>query len=184
MISLSPALFDLDTNKMTQIAQIGGIMTMIFVDHQTLSQIAGFTPGDNENAEYQDFLESIRREVLELPADQRQVITLYYFETREIVNIATELGLPESDIRKLLRDGLNMLRHRLADLVRKRWPTKFAEARRCPICAHPRRREIEAIVKARKPADSWGKVNRELRKRFGCSFNPPSVLISHLKFHQ
>jgi hypothetical protein len=159
-------------------------MTMIYVDHQTLSEIAGYAPNEvAESAGYHDFLESVRQEVSGLSDNHRQVIIMYYFESREITAIAIELHLNENDVRKLLREGLGQLKHRLTDLVQKRWPDRFAALKPCPICSHPRRRQIDKLLEARKPTDSWGKVNRAVRQKFGCTFNPPSVIINHLKYH-
>jgi hypothetical protein len=157
---------------------------MIYVDHQTLSRIAEYIPNnDDESPDYRAFLNSVRHAVKALPVSHQRAITMYYFENRETDNIAADLQLDNTDVCKLLREGLNMLKYRLADLVKKRWPNRFTRIRPCPICSHPRRLDIERIIAAKQPTDSWGKVNRALKRDVGCAFNPPSVIISHIKYH-
>lgn len=159
-------------------------MTQIYVDHHLLAKLAGISPAESSDSEeYLEFLDKVRKEVLALSANHRQVIIMYYFECREIEDIAAEMKLHQDDIRRLLRVGLLQLKHSLTDLVAKRWPNRFKAVKKCRICSHPRRRQIELILNARKPTESWGKINTKMKKQIGCSFNPPSVMISHLKYH-
>ena len=123
----------------------------------------------------------IRREVMALPDPHRQVIIMYHFENAEIDQIAREMNVSESDICRFLDEGLRLLQRRLIESVHKRWPKRFRQ--KCPICNHPRRKEIDQLLTSRKPTNSWGKTNRAIKRRFGCTFNPPFVMINHLKYH-
>jgi hypothetical protein len=159
-------------------------MKQIYVDHQTLTRLAGTTPGNNEESEdYLDFLSRVRKEVESLDHNHRRVITMYYFECLDIKQIALSMKLPPDDIRSLLRESLLMLKSNLADIVAKRWPKRFSKIKRCKICGHPQRSLIEKIVRERLPSDSWGKTNRLIKKQVGCCFNPPTVIINHMKYH-
>ncbi len=159
-------------------------MTQIYIDHQLLAKIAGSSPEKAADSEdYLAFLGRIRRAVEALPENHSKVITAYYFETRVIDDIAEEIGLPEEDTRRILREGLLKLKHALADEVKTRWPDRFGDIRICPICNHPERVAIETLIKSKKRNESWGVVNRRLKSKFGVSFNPPSVIISHMKYH-
>lgn len=159
-------------------------MTQIFVDHQLLTKLAGAMPQKPVDSEdYLAFLQKVREAVLQLPPNHSKVIAAYYFECRVIKEIAVELGLSEADIKCILREGLLKLKHTLIPEVKTRWPNRFGHLRDCPICSHPDRDNIEAIIKAKKHSESWGAINKKLKFKFGVSFNPPSVIISHMKYH-
>lgn len=159
-------------------------MTQIFVDHQTLGKIAGsVTDIHLVSDDYREFLESVRQQVEALNTNHRNIITMYYFEGRDIAEIALKISLPEDDIRRLLREALNKLRYVLAGPVEKRWPKHFKSLNDCPICGHAKRGLIEKIILNKKPGQSWGAINKVLLKKIGQSFNPPLILINHLKYH-
>jgi hypothetical protein len=182
MIS-SPALInDYKRELTTQPDEV--TMRQIYVDHQTLTRLAGAVPaGSNPDDDTREFLDRVRKEVESLMPDHRRVITMYYFECLEIGQIADEISLPPDNIRRLIHEGLMILKNRLADIVYQRWPRRLKKISKCKICSHPDRALIEKIVKARKPSDSWGKTNRQIKQKLGCSFNPPAVIISHMKYH-
>ena len=160
-------------------------MTLIYVDHNMLAKIASDKPSAFEDSEdYLKFLEQVRRQVYQLDKNHSRVIIMYYFENRDIDQIAAETGLGQQDIRKLLRESLLILKYALAGIVEKRWPDRFKNINTCPICSHPQRVDIEKIISAHKSGESWGKVNKRLRQKIGRTFNPPMVLINHLKYHK
>ena len=159
-------------------------MTITFIDHNTLAKIVSDKSSAFEDSEdYLAFLDQVRQRVHQLDCIHSRVIIMYYFENRDIDQIAAETGLDQQDIRKALREGLLTLKYALAEAVEKRWPDRFKNINTCPICSHPQRVDIEKIISAHKSGESWGKVNKRLRQKIGRTFNPPMVLINHLKFH-
>jgi hypothetical protein len=162
----------------------GVYMTQIFVDHNTLINIAAdIAPDLNESEDYQEFLDQVRQQVYSLNSNHRTVAVKYYFENLEIEQIAAETGLNEQDIRKLLRESLLILKSALTEIVRRRWPDRFLQLKTCPICDHPAKIEIERIISMKKPEESWGTINQRMKRMIGCSFNPPILMINHLKYH-
>ncbi len=160
-------------------------MTQIFVDHNTLINLtADITSKFEESDDYQNFLDLVRRQVYGLDSDHRLAVVMYYFENREIGQIAAETGLNYRDICKLLRESLLILKYSLAEAVEKRWPGKFNNLNPCPICSHSARIEIEDIISSRKSGVSWGTVNKKIKRKFGCAFNPPIIMINHQKYHK
>ncbi len=159
-------------------------MTEIFVNHQLLTLLAGES-GENhiESEEYRGFLDEIRGVVDSLPGNHSEVIRGYYFECRGIDEIAEEMGLSRDDIRILLHKAIMKLKPLLAEKVKSRWPKRFANLRVCPICNHPKRKAIEAMVRSKKCRESWAMLNRRLKRRFGMSIHPPLVIIRHMRFH-
>ncbi len=159
-------------------------MSQVFVDHQTLAKIAGsIDDSDRNDADYEAFLESVRQEVYALDSPYRQVIIMYYFENLGLDQITKEVNLDTPHLDRILREGTLLLRYSLAEMVQKRWPGRFKNIRLCPVCSHPRRVAIERILAEKKAGESWGTLNKRLRKSVGKTFNPPSILINHLKYH-
>ena len=159
-------------------------MTQIFVDHQVLVKIAAYLPSEPpESDDYKDFLELVRQKVYDLDSDHRRVIIMYYFENLEVNHIADELGLDQRTVYRFLRESLIMLKASLAETVKTRWPGRFDDLKSCPICNHPERTNIEKIIRSKRPCDSWSTINKKLKKRIGRIFNPPNVMINHIKYH-
>jgi len=61
----------------------------------------------------QEFLNAISDSVEQLPARQRQVLNLRYFELRPLEEIANLLDLRETTVQSLLRHGVNSLRRQM-----------------------------------------------------------------------
>jgi hypothetical protein len=159
-------------------------MTQIFVDHQVLANIAANPPSEcYESDEYKSFLDLVRQKVYDLDSDHRQVTVMYYFENLEANHIAAELDLDQRTVYRLLRESLRILKASLAEAVKSRWPGRFDDLKSCPICNHPERTAIEKIIRGKKAGDSWSTINKKLKKRIGRIFNPPNVMINHIKYH-
>jgi len=159
-------------------------MVQIFVDHQTLAEVAPQLPSKIQYSDdYLDFLAGVRREVLNLDSDHQQATIMYYFEERTLDEIAAEMGITTRKAAELIRESRDRLKHVLASRMHERWPNRFRKPRVCPICSHPKRDLIEKIIAAKKPKESWAFINTKIKKRCGKSINPPSVLIGHLKNH-
>ncbi|MCP4583491.1 MAG: hypothetical protein GY839_17925 [candidate division Zixibacteria bacterium] len=160
-------------------------MTQIFVDHNTLINLtADITSDFEESDDHRSFLDLIRRQVYSLDNNHSRVVVMYYFENLELERIAVETGLDHRDIRKLLRESLMILKYALAEAVQKRWPGRFKKLNPCPICNHPARTEIEKIISARKPGESWGTINKKIKRQIDSTFNPPIIMINHTKYHK
>lgn len=172
-------------------------MSLIFVDHQMLAKLAGNRPpgsfGSDElwqleksenDTNHQAFLDSVRQAVNALGQKHRQVIEMYFFENLNLSQIEQETGQSQHQVQKLLREAILMLKSTLAEIVCNRWPDRFQKINRCPICLHPERKMIERVISGKKEAESWGIINKRLKKRVGETFNPPSIMINHIKYHR
>ena len=157
-------------------------MAIIYVDHQTLVKLAGTATSRGSDETADQLRDIVRQAVDELDASSRQIISMFYFESRKINEIAKQTGLEIPRIREIIREGLNRLKHLLADEASRRW-TGRVKVSHCPVCLHPRRLAIEAIIQQKKTCQSWARINRRLLARIGRRFNPPSLLVNHLKYH-
>jgi len=75
-------------------------------------------PGDRPDAEAQEAitLQRMWRRVRELPKANARVIRAHYLEDMTLVEIAGQMGVSESWVCRLHRDGLGMLRGRCRDM--------------------------------------------------------------------
>jgi len=159
-------------------------MAQIFVDHQVLTKIAAYLPSDPpESDDYRDFLDLVRQTVYDLESNHRQVVIMYYFENLDVEQITAELGLDQRIIYRRLRESLIKLRSSLAEAVKSRWPKQFRSLKLCPICDHPERLAIEKIIHGKKTSESWRTINKKLKQQIGRIFNPPTIMINHIKYH-
>jgi hypothetical protein len=160
------------------------IMRLNFIDPQTLARlIASPEPADILDPKREIFLDNVRQTILALPDLPGRVVVMTYFEQKDIDEIACELNLPASEIKRLLKDAKLNLKNALTGLVKDYWPKKFGHLKTCPICNHPKREIIEGILTERNSSLNWAAVNKQLKLAINESFNPPSILIYHLKFH-
>jgi hypothetical protein len=109
---------------------------------------------------------------------------MYHFENLDFEQIAAALGISQTNAVKLHNEAMVILKHKLADRVRRRWPGRVAGTSRCPICDHPKRDQIEKIVAGKKTTESWGTINKRLKSSIGRIFHPPTLLINHQKYHK
>ena len=79
-----------------------------------LDQVAGRTPGPDEQAEQRELREQVLAALRSLPDEYRQPLTLRYIAGAEYDTISTELGLTNGSLRGLLYRGLKLLRTKLA----------------------------------------------------------------------
>jgi RNA polymerase sigma-70 factor (ECF subfamily) len=65
--------------------------------------------GKNELDKHEDYLD-LQNYILKLPFKYQEVITLRYFEDRDIIEIASILRKPEGTVKSLLHRGIDRLR--------------------------------------------------------------------------
>ncbi len=157
---------------------------IIYLDPLMLAEIAGAEPEPEFEPELERLRDIIRKEVLALEYPAGEILIRLYFEGMDAEAAAAEIGLSPESVIKISREALHVLKNRLRQVVHKRWPKFFPSAETCPICAHPERAEIERIITAKIDSESWGSVNRKLKKSVGRIFNPPMIIINHLKYHR
>ena len=121
----------------------------------------------------------VRRALQKLRPDLRSLISNYFFDGISISSIAAEEGISEKEIRLRLQLAKRQLRYMLCNFVKTRWGIKAA--RKCQICLHPNRKDIDRLLLAKPENETWGAFGRRLAASTGQHFHPPQVLIAHLK---
>lgn len=121
----------------------------------------------------------VHKALQKLRPDLQSLISDYYFDGVSISSIAAGEGISEKEIRLHLRLAKRHLRYMLCNFVKLRWGIKAA--RKCQICSHPKRKDIDRLLQAKSENETWGAFGRRLAAATGQHFHPPQVLIAHLK---
>ncbi|MCD6162091.1 MAG: sigma-70 family RNA polymerase sigma factor [candidate division Zixibacteria bacterium] len=156
---------------------------MRYVNHQKLNAIISNESKTSIDHSLEALRLAVREKVHALDEPYRQIIVMYYFENQKLDSIAKETGLCVPQINKHLGEALLILKYSLAEIVKKRWPNRFANDCLCPVCSHPQKHKIEMILLSKKNNESWGIINKRLKKAVKTAFNPPIILLNHLRYH-
>jgi hypothetical protein len=149
---------------------------------------------DPQNADFQREIESappnpiivagVRRAIERLSAQEREFIQLYYFEGRDGEEVSTIMLLPGRRFETLQRRVMKRLRTYLRQELEGRFGTENPDTTPgCPICRHVKRKEIDHLLKAKSPNETWRKVIRILRDRYGLRGICPQRIIGHMTYH-
>ena len=117
-VSFSSWLYKIATNEVNQHFRKAGYKKSISLEELQEQGFEPISPHDPEGElieaqkqlkQYQDFLE-IQEKVVRLPAKYQEVITLRFFEKKQIKEIAEILGKKEGTIKSLLYRAMEKLR--------------------------------------------------------------------------
>jgi len=117
-VSFSSWLYKIATNEVNQHFRKAGYKKSISLEELQEQGFEPISPHDPESElieaqeelrQYQDFLE-IQEKVVRLPAKYQEVITLRFFEKKQIKEIAEILGKKEGTIKSLLYRAVEKLR--------------------------------------------------------------------------
>jgi len=127
--------------------------------------------------------EAVREELEKLSADEREFVELYWFQGKSTAEIGRYLGR-----KGYMLDGLNKciirkLKSRLADFARREFNIKCDEKNNCVICSHPNRAEINMILRAKRPQDTFKEILESLKENFELKNISPQAIIGHMKYH-
>jgi RNA polymerase sigma-70 factor (ECF subfamily) len=117
-VSFSSWLYKIATNEINQHFRKAGYKKSISLEELQEQGFEPISPHDPESElieaqeqlkQYQDFLE-IQGKIVQLPAKYQEVITLRFFEKKQIKEIAEILGKKEGTIKSLLYRAVEKLR--------------------------------------------------------------------------
>jgi DNA-binding CsgD family transcriptional regulator len=127
--------------------------------------------------------EAVQRELERLTFDEREFVELYWFQGKSTQEIGELLGRKPYKLEGLNKRIIRKLRNRLAEFVRKEFELEIEAEYDCGICEHKRRREIDKILLAKKPEETYRRIIGILKNEFGISIKTPQVIIGHIKYH-
>ena len=130
-----------------------------------------------------EIAEVVRDAVGRLQSTEREFVHLYWFEGRSLDEISRLLARRPHILDGIRRRCLRKLRSLLSTFAADRFGIESPRIAGCVICNHPCRREIDAVLRARRPEETWGSVRKSLEARFGLRIPAPQTMISHIEYH-
>ena len=140
-------------------------------------------PQDDRNIPNAEIIKAVRGALKKLPPLQKELVERFYFEGSTIEEISNALDLSVRDVEAFLRDAVRSLKRSLNGFVEKKFGIIAAKVASCPLCASPFREEIDRLIVAHKPRETWSKIIKTLRIEYGIHIIAPQILKSHKKYH-
>ncbi len=129
-------------------------------------------------------LEEIVAKALDkLDSFEREFIRYFYYDCLSYSQISQLLDKTKDRLERIHRSALEKLRSGLKDYVSKRYKLKISQEKRCLICSHPLRNELDDLIRTKKKEETWKKVLRIFREKFNLEIKTPQILINHQRKH-
>jgi hypothetical protein len=140
--------------------------------------------GPHEKSDVQkEIIGKVRDAVARLSPVERDFVQMYWFEGRSLKELSQLLGKRLHNLDSINRRILRKLKRMLSVYVAERFGIVEANDPDCIICNHPERREIDRLLCAKKPDETYRSIYRQLRSRFGLRISTPQILIGHTRYH-
>ncbi len=130
-----------------------------------------------------EIVDKVGRAISRLTEREQEFARLYWNEGRSVDEMVVAFNKSPHNIESMNRRILRKLRNDLADFVKERFGIDVESGRKCPICSHARRADIERILRAKTERETFRPVYRKLRDGFGLEIRTPQILIGHMKYH-
>ena len=131
--------------------------------------------------------EAVRQAVTEalqgLSEDEREFVLAFHYRGETYETIARRTGRSVHKLEALHRRARRKLRRRLAGTVERCFGLVTCRTKGCPICESEHRAEIDALIAARDPRQTWRPILERLREQYGLEIQSPQLIIGHQKYH-
>jgi hypothetical protein len=139
---------------------------------------------DIVRSEDKELEDKVREAVGKLSPLEKGFIQNFYFEFKTYSEIAELLNKKIYKLDRIHRQALGKLKIILKGYVQKRFKIDCSEAETfCPICNHPQKEKIDEIMKSKGEEETWKRIIKVLKEKFGLEIKTPQVLISHKNKH-
>ncbi|HEX9913189.1 MAG TPA: sigma-70 family RNA polymerase sigma factor [candidate division Zixibacteria bacterium] len=129
-------------------------------------------------------LEGIVAKALDkLDSLEREFIRYFYYDCLSYSQISQQLDKTKDRLERIHRSALEKLRSGLKDYVSQRYKLKISQEKRCLICSHPLRNELDDLIKTKKKEETWKNVLRIFKEKYNLEIKTPQVLINHQRKH-
>ena len=140
--------------------------------------------GPHEQSQLQkEIIEKVREAVERLSFKEREFIQMYWFEGKSLKELSELFGKKEHKLDGLNRRIMKKLKRILSGYVAERFGIVESNKPSCVICSHPKRSEIDRILLAKKPHETFRTIYRKLKEKYGIKISTPQTLIGHIKYH-
>lgn len=136
-----------------------------------------------DSGESGPMVEAVDRVLATLPEAEEDFIRRFYFMGQTYPEISRATG---RTIHKLERLHQRILRKLTSRLRRYAGDADLPALRRetdCPLCNHPHRAEINALIETKTKEETWRRIIQYLRHQYGLAKISPQRLIGHVTYH-
>jgi DNA-directed RNA polymerase specialized sigma24 family protein len=127
--------------------------------------------------------EAVNKALKSLDEEEQEFVVRFYYMGQSYSELAKLSGRSVHKLETLHRQVIRRLRNQLAPFVEDGCGPGREEARRCPICSSPRRREMDELIRTRNPKETWRRIMRRLKREFEIDIKSPTTLAAHEKYH-
>jgi RNA polymerase sigma factor (sigma-70 family) len=125
----------------------------------------------------------VRKAVEKLSCEDKQFIRLFYFEFKTYQQIAGKLGRKIHKLERIHQRALDKLRILLAGFVQERFNLEVPKSSSCIICNSPFRRELEQLIRDKRQDETYSRLIRIFKRKYGITVKTPQVIIGHRRKH-
>jgi hypothetical protein len=150
---------------------------------ETPTPKASFWPQERPNRRQEILRNEVRGAVAKLDRQQREFIERFYFMGETYEQIERRTGKERHRLETVHRQALERLRFLLTDFVEGFYGIRVEREGGCPICDHPRKAEIEEVLREKRAEESWRPTLEILREKFNLEVSSVWVLVAHLRKH-
>jgi RNA polymerase sigma factor (sigma-70 family) len=136
------------------------------------------TPESDERINFE-----VRKAVARLQPDEKQFVELFYFEFKSYQEIAQKLRKRIHWLERIHDRALGKLRFILADFVKERFGLDVPEDTDCVICRSPHRQELDRLIRLKKKEETYSRLIRVFKQRYGVDVKTPQAIIGHKRKH-
>ncbi len=128
-------------------------------------------------------IEAVDRVLATLPEAEEDFIRRFHFMGQTYPEISRATGRTIHKLERLHRRILRKLAFRLRRYAGNTALPATLRETDCPLCKHPRRVEINALIESKKKEETWRRIIHRLRHQYGLVKISPQRLIGHVTYH-
>jgi RNA polymerase sigma factor (sigma-70 family) len=114
---------------------------------------------------------------------EREFIRYFYYDCLSYNQISQLLDKTKDRLERIHRSALEKLRFGLRDYVSQRYKLKISQEKKCLICSHPLRDELDDLIRTKKKEETWKNILRIFKVKYTLEIKTPQVLINHQRKH-
>jgi len=140
--------------------------------------------GPHEQSDLQiEIIEKVQDAIAKLTDKERKFVEMYWYDGRTIAELSVLLDKTPYNLRSLKDRIIRKLRFCLSQYAAERFRIEETKNLYCVICNHPRKPEIDELLRTKKPEQTFKPIINVLKRSFNLRITTPQILISHMKYH-
>ncbi|UCB53178.1 MAG: sigma-70 family RNA polymerase sigma factor [Candidatus Zixiibacteriota bacterium] len=171
--------------KRTRIRYVNRV-TKLFghLDLDIEQRILGSSSPNQERSEREELIDhEVRSAVEKLLPREKQFVELFHFQFRSYQEIARIMKKKTHKLERLHQRALGKLRILLANFVKEQFKFELPQKTDCIICNSPFRGEMDELIKGKKDEETYARLIKTFRQKYGINVRTPQTIIGHRRKH-